>query len=74
MDLAFWPFTLGLATEASYVSGAPLLENLHRFVVFNALTSMGWNLGRAISNAMALALLGAAVLRILRRVDRRAPG
>ena len=43
-------------------------------MVFNALTSMGWNLGRAISNAMALALLGAAVLRILRRVDRRAPG
>ena len=74
MDLAFWPFTLGLATEASYASGAPLLENLHRFVVFNALTSMGWNLGRAISNAVALALLGAAVLRILRRVDRRAPG
>ncbi|RRD45225.1 ECF transporter S component [Tessaracoccus sp. OH4464_COT-324] len=70
MDLAFWPFTLGVDTSASFVAGAPLLENLHRFVIFNALTSMGWNLGRAISNVVALALLAAPVLRILRRTQR----
>ena len=71
MDLAFWPFTLGPGTEASYVPGAPLLDNLHHFVVFNVLTSMGWNLGRAVSNIVVLAILGPSVLRILRRVDRR---
>lgn len=70
MDLAFWPFSLGAGTSASFVPGAPLLENLHRFVVFNALTSMGWNLGRAVSNVVVLGLLAAPVLRILRRAER----
>ena len=70
MDLAFWPFTLGVDTSASFVAGAPLLENLRRFVTFNILTSMGWNLGRAVSNVVALALLAAPVTRILRRTAR----
>ena len=35
----------------SYVAGAPLLENLHRFVVYTLLTSTGsWDTGRAITN------------------------
>ncbi|GAA1707138.1 ECF transporter S component [Propioniferax innocua] len=70
MDLAFWPFTLGPGTAASYVPGAPILENLHRFVVYNVATSMGWNLGRAISNVVALAVLGPPLLRVLRRTTR----
>lgn len=72
MDLAFWPFALGTGTDASYVAGAPLLDNLRRYVVFNALTSMGWNLMRAVVNVVAIALLGPAMLRILRRAARRA--
>ncbi len=72
MDLAFWPFALGTGTDASYLAGAPLLENLRRFVVFNVATSMGWNLTRAIVNVVAIALLGPAMLRILRRASRRA--
>lgn len=72
MDLAFWPFTLGPGTAASYVPGAPILENLHRFVVYNVATSMGWNLGRAISNVVALAVLGPPLLRVLRRTTRAA--
>lgn len=72
MDMAFWPFALGSGTDASYVAGAPLLENLRRFVVFNVATSMGWNLMRAVSNVVAVVLLGPAMLRILRRASRRA--
>lgn len=72
MDLAFWPFTLGPGTDASYVPGAPALENLHRFVVFNVMTSMGWNLGRAIANIVGIALLAAPMLRVLRRTTRKA--
>ena len=72
MDLAFWPFALGTGTDASFVAGAPLLENLRRFVVFNVATSMGWNLMRAVVNVIAMALLGPAMLRILRRAARRA--
>lgn len=70
LDLAFWPFTLGAGTEASYLPGAPLTENLHRFVIYNLATSMGWNLGRAITNVVVLALLGPPLLRVLRRTTR----
>ncbi|MFZ2260234.1 MAG: ECF transporter S component, partial [Luteococcus japonicus] len=72
MDLAFWPFTLGPGTDASFLAGAPLLENVRRFVVYNVATSMGWNLMRAIVNIVAIALVGPAMLRILRRASRRA--
>ena len=72
MDLAFWPFALGTGTDASFLAGAPLLENVRRFVVFNVATSMGWNLMRAIVNVVAIVLIGPAMLRILRRADRRA--
>ncbi len=72
LDLAFWPFALGTGTDASYLAGASLQENLRRFVVFNVATSMGWNLMRAIVNVIAIALIGPAMLRILRRASRRA--
>ncbi|MCC5950958.1 MAG: ECF transporter S component [Acidimicrobiia bacterium] len=73
MNLWFWPFTLGAGTQLSYVVGAPLLENLHRFVLFTLATSAwGWDLGRALTNVVAICLLGPAVLVVLRRSVRRA--
>jgi energy-coupling factor transport system substrate-specific component len=73
MNLSFWPFSVGTDTQLSYVAGAPVWENLHRFVVFTALTSsLGWDTGRAITNVVAVALLGPAVLVALRRAARRA--
>ena len=79
MNLWGWPFIVGVQvpgqdrTDLSYVPGAPLLENLHHFVVYTLLTSTGgWDTGRAITNALAIALLGPAVLTTLRRAARRA--
>ncbi len=72
VDLTFWPFNLGLSTELSYVAGAPILENLHRFLLWNAATAMGWNLGRAVTTIVTLAIVGRPLLRILRRTNRRA--
>lgn len=72
VDLSFWPFNVGLATELSYVAGAPFLENLHRFMLFNLATSMAWNLGRAFTTVVTLALVGRPLLRILRRTNRKA--
>lgn len=79
MNLWGWPFVVGIqvpgqdSTELSYVPGAPLLENLHRFLLYTLLTSTGgWDTGRAITNALAIALLGPAVLTTLRRSARRA--
>ncbi|WP_370328466.1 ECF transporter S component [Euzebya sp.] len=73
MNLAFWPFILGGDTALSYVPGAAVLENLHRFVLYTVATSsLGWDTGRAITNAVAILLVGPAVLGALRRASRRA--
>lgn len=78
MNLSGWPFVAGIAVPGeegslSYVPGAPLLENLHRFLLYTLLTSTGgWDTVRAITNAVAIAVLGPAVLTTLRRASRRA--
>ncbi len=78
MNMSSWPFTLGIEVQGhtgglSFVPGDPLSENLHRFGVYTLLTSTGsWDLGRAITNTIALVLLGPAVLTTLRRAKRRA--
>ncbi|HOB04382.1 MAG TPA: ECF transporter S component, partial [Propionibacteriaceae bacterium] len=51
---------------------ATTLENLLTFVLFNLATSMGWNLGRALTNVVLVAALGHGVLILLRRAARRA--
>jgi len=77
MNLSSWPFLLGISVSGhgsslSYVPGAPLGENLGRFVVYTLLTSTGsWDTGRAITNAVAIVVLGPAVLTTLRRAARR---
>ena len=78
MNLSTWPFTLGVEVAGhegslSFVPGDPLWENLQRFGVYTLLTSTGsWDTGRAITNSVALVVLGPAVLATLRRAARRA--
>ncbi|MGH3361424.1 MAG: ECF transporter S component [Nocardioides sp.] len=78
MNLSGWPFVLGVVVEGhegslSYVAGAPVLENLHRFLVYTLLTSTGsFDTGRALTTAVAIVLLGPAILTTLRRASRRA--
>lgn len=78
MNLWFWPFITNAEVPyydggISYIPGAPVLENLHRFTVFTILTStMGWDTGRAITNTIAILVVGPAVLATLRRAARRA--
>jgi len=78
MNLSSWPFALGIAVPGhegslAYVAGAPVLENAHRFLVYTLLTSTGgWDTGRAITTAVAIAVLGPAILTTLRRAARRA--
>lgn len=78
MNLWFWPFITGAEVpyhdgHISYVAGDPVWENLHRFAVFTLLTSTaGWDTGRAITNTVAIVVLGPAVLATLRRASRKA--
>ncbi len=77
LNLSSWPFLLGVDVPGSgslaFVPGGGLLENLHRFGLYTLLTSTGsFDTGRAITTAVAVVVLGPAVLTTLRRAARRA--
>lgn len=72
MNLSFWPFTLGQGTSLSFVPGDPVVDNLARFFGFSLATSLGWDIGRAITTAGLIGLVGGVVIRTLRRAGRRA--
>lgn len=72
MNLTFWPFTLGAGTDLSFVPGDPIADNLRRFLLFDLTTSLGWDVGRAITTAFMLVLFAGPIARILRRTARKA--
>jgi energy-coupling factor transport system substrate-specific component len=73
LNLWFWPFTFDAGSQLGYLPGAPVTENLHRFILFTLATStFGWDTGRAITNVIAICVIGPSVLGILRRATRRA--
>ena len=72
LNLTFWPFTLGPDTQISYAPDATVVENLHSFALFTLATSLGWDVGRALTNLVLVLLAGPAVLAALRRAARRA--
>ena len=53
-------------------AGGGALANLHRFILFDLTTSLGFDLPRAVINAGLLFALGTPVLAALRRAARRA--
>ncbi len=73
LNLWFWPYTTGDGGELSYLPGAAVLTNLHRYAVYTFATSTwGWDTGRAITNVVAISVVGGAVLTALRRAARKA--
>jgi energy-coupling factor transport system substrate-specific component len=76
LNLSSWPFVLGIAvpghTGLAFVPGDPWQVNLHRFLIYTLITSTGsFDTGRAVTNAVAIVVLGPAVLTTLRRAARR---
>ena len=67
----FWPF-VGSTTTYSFVPGLGTVANLHRFILFDLTTSMGFDLTRAVTSAVLILVLGRPVLAALRRASRRA--
>jgi len=72
LDFWFWPFGASAGTQLSYLPDASVLENLQRFWAFHIATALGWDLPRAVTNAVLVLLLGRPVLAALRRVARQA--
>src|SRR5271154_1161830 len=67
----FWPF-VGSTTTYSFVPGLGTVANLHRFILFDLTTSMGFDLTRAVTCAVLILVLARPVLAALRRASRRA--
>jgi len=78
LNMSSWPFALGVSLpghtgSVAFVPGDPLSGNLRRFWLYTLVTSTGsFDTGRAITNGLALVVLGPAVLTTLRRAVRRA--
>lgn len=72
LNMQFWPFSVDPGSSISYQPGASFTEQWHRYLVFDATTSLGWDTGRAITDVIAIVLFGPACLATFRRAARRA--
>ncbi len=72
LNLWFWPFTAGLPDAIAFVPGAPIGENLFAWLRFSVLTSLGYDIPRAILTVTLILIAGPVVLTALRRVSRKA--
>jgi energy-coupling factor transport system substrate-specific component len=72
LNLQFWPFSVDPGSSIAYLPGASFTAQWHRYLVFDATTSLGWDTGRAVTDLICILLLGHAALTTLRRAARRA--
>lgn len=74
LNLWFWPFlgSSGYSSDIMFVPGAPLGDNLGRWLAFTIVTSLGWDIPRATITAILVIITGRPVLNALHRAARRA--
>ena len=72
VNLQFWPFAVSPGSSIAYLPGAPFTLQWHRYLVYDATTSLGWDTGRAVTDLVCIVLLGPGLLPTLRRAARRA--
>ncbi len=70
MNIWFWPFAVGPA-EQTWSPGVGLGGTLVRYATFYLITSLTWDMARAVGNVALILLLGVPVLRALTRFRRR---
>ena len=73
MTLWNWPYLAGTGTQVSYVAGAPVIDNLTRFLQYEIVTGgLVWDTGRAITTSVLILLTGTALIATLSRAATRA--
>jgi energy-coupling factor transport system substrate-specific component len=72
MNLWFWPFAHDYPRAISYIPGAPWQTNLVHWLHHDVVTSLGFDLPRALGNFLFVLVAGRPVLAALRRAARRA--
>jgi energy-coupling factor transport system substrate-specific component len=80
MNIWFWPFLAGgvaggpalAQTEGvTWQPGMAIGQTLRNYAAFYVVTSLWWDVARAVGNALLVLLFGRAILRVLRRFQRR---
>jgi energy-coupling factor transport system substrate-specific component len=72
LNLWFWPFTAGLPEQLAFVAGAPMEQNLLSWLRFCLVTSLGYDIPRAVLTVVLIMVAGRPVLAALRRMSRKA--
>ncbi|MDO8731825.1 MAG: ECF transporter S component [Actinomycetota bacterium] len=72
LNLWFWPFSAGLPSAIAFEAGAPLSQNLLAWIHFTIVTSLGYDIPRAVLTVVLIMLAGSTILTALRRASRRA--
>lgn len=67
MNLWFWPAAINLPAQLAFDPLAGPMENLEQWWRFSVATSLGFDIPRALVTALLLAVLGPALIRLLRR-------
>jgi energy-coupling factor transport system substrate-specific component len=70
MNLWSWPFISG-PSDQYWSPGIGIHATLSRYLAYYLITSLAWDLCRSIGNVLLISLLGAPVLRTLRRFKER---
>jgi energy-coupling factor transport system substrate-specific component len=72
LNLWFWPFTAGLSEQLAFTAGAPMADNLLAWIRFCLVTSLGYDIPRAILTVVLIMVAGRPILAALRRMSRKA--
>ena len=72
MNLWFWPFAGSLPPDIAFVPGAGLGENIVHWIRFSLVTSLGYDVPRAVLTVVVIVIAGRPILGALRRVARKA--
>lgn len=70
INVYFWPVAAGPTTQA-WTPGIGLSETLTRYAAFYVVTSLAWDLARALGNVALILLLGAPMIKALERFQHR---
>ncbi len=69
-NLWFWPF-LSTQSNQAFTPGESLLMSLRNYGIYYLATSLLWDSGRALGNALLIFFFGRATLKVLQRFQRR---
>lgn len=66
LNLYFWPFIVGEG-DLGWETGLGMVNSMTRYMVFYLTTSFIWDIARAAGNALLIAFIGMATVRVLTR-------